>query len=76
MNFDPNNVPWLPPEYFENRDNFPLDELDKYRGLHIAYSWDGNRIVASGKDLDEVWNNVLAAGHDPHRVVFSYVDDI
>jgi hypothetical protein len=75
MTVVPKDSPWLPPEYYENRDKFPLEELAKYRGLAIAFSWDGSRIVASGRDDDEVWDNVVAAGLNPYRVVYSYVDE-
>jgi hypothetical protein len=67
------DIPWLGPEYFKNRQNFPLDELAKYAGQHIAWSWDGSQILASGADEEEVEQKLIAAGVDPSRVVFSYV---
>ncbi len=69
------DVPWLGRQHFENRDNFPLDELAKHAGLHIAWSWDGSRILASGADEEEVRNKLRAAGIDPQRVVFEYIDN-
>ena len=75
MTVDPKDDSWLPPEYYENQRNFPLEELAKYRGLYIAFSWDGSRIVASGQSEPEVWDNVVATGLNPHRVVYSYVDE-
>src|SRR5579884_808622 len=62
------NVPWPDPNFDENQSKFPLDELAKYEGQHIAWSWDGTRIVASGVDWDEVQSKVIAAGIDPQRV--------
>jgi hypothetical protein len=70
------DIPWLDAAYFENQRNFPLEELARYRGQHIAWSWDGSRIVASGADEQEVRQKLLAAGLDPSRVVFDYVDPL
>ena len=67
------DIPWPDPNFDENRRKFPLDELAKYDGLHIAWSWDGSRIVASGADMEEVERKVIASGIDPSRVVYSYV---
>jgi hypothetical protein len=66
-----------PPElrlYEENRSKFPLDELAKYAGKHVAFSPDGTRIVASGESIEEVEEQLMAAGIDPSQVVGSYVD--
>jgi hypothetical protein len=60
--------------YEENRRRFPQDELNKYSGQHVAFSRDGTRILASGKDMEEVEQRVVAAGLDPSQVVFSYID--
>jgi len=60
--------------HMENRRNFPRDELNRFIGKHIAFSFDGSRIVASGEDLRELEANLVAAGIDPSRVVFDYVD--
>lgn len=67
------HLPWPDPNFDENQRKFPLDELAKYEGQHIAWSWDGTRIVASGADWDEVERKVIAAGVDPQRVVLDYV---
>jgi hypothetical protein len=40
--------------YEENRRKFPLDELAKYWGKHVAFSADGTRIVASGSSEEEL----------------------
>lgn len=60
--------------YEENRCKFPLDELAKYAGKHIAFSPDGTRIVASGDSLDEVIERLQATGIHFSQVVHSYVD--
>lgn len=63
-------------EFIRNRQNFPLEELVKYAGKHIAYSLDGKRILASGETAEEVDQQLIAAGIDPSRVVGSYVDPL
>ena len=73
MPLNPSDVPWLPKEFFENQKKVTPAERAKYDGQHIAWSWDGSRVVASGADLDEVEQKVIAAGIDPSRVVFDYV---
>jgi hypothetical protein len=70
------DVPWLPKEHMENVRRFPPEELLKYAGKHIAWSWDGTQIVASGDSLEEMEANVIAAGIDPSRVVGDYVDPL
>lgn len=60
--------------YDENRSKFPLEELAKYAGKHIAFSLDGTRILASGDSIEEVEEQLIAAGINPSQVVGSYVD--
>lgn len=66
---------WLTKEYFENRRKFPPEELLKYTGQYIAFSWDGTKILASGGSELEMEEKLIAAGIDPAHVVGSYVDD-
>ncbi|HVS39074.1 MAG TPA: hypothetical protein VMS17_26180 [Gemmataceae bacterium] len=66
-------IPWLDAQHFENRRNFPSEELSKYEGRHIAWSWDGAQILASGKSQEAVEEELKALGVDPSRVVFDYV---
>ena len=60
--------------YEENRSKFPLDELAKHWGKHVAFSPDGTRIVASGDSFDEVVEKLQAAGIHFSQVVHSYID--
>ena len=53
----------------------PSEELTPYIGKHVAWSLDGTRIVASGDDVKEVNDRVVAAGIPPNRVVFGYIHD-
>jgi len=72
------NVPWLDARHFENRRNFPAQELAKYAGRHIAWNWDGTQVLASGETLDAVEEQLQTQGVDPAHVVFDYVvpDDV
>jgi hypothetical protein len=76
MDTNGREFPWLPREYFENRRNFPQDELLKYAGKHVAFSWDGTRIVASGESDEDLERNLAALGIDPERVVGAYLDPV
>jgi hypothetical protein len=51
------------------------EELLPYAGKHVGWSVDSGRIVASGENMDEVEEKVVAAGFAPNRVVFGYVND-
>jgi hypothetical protein len=74
MNQPPQDGLWPTPEFFENQKNFPPEEVDKYRGLHIAWSYDGSKIIDSDADEMRLWDRVLAAGLDPARTLIDYVD--
>lgn len=67
-------VPWLEPQFFENQRQFPMEELRKYAGKFVAFSWEGDRIVASGEDEADVRRRLVEAGLDPQKVVFSFVE--
>ena len=69
------SFPWLPARYFENQQKFPLDESRKHVGKYVAFNWEGDTILASGADEREVRTKLVAAGLDPERAVYSYVDD-
>ena len=66
--------PW-PEKYWENRDKFPPEELWKYAGQHVAWSWDGTRIVASAPTLEELYKRLDELGVDSERVIGDYVYD-
>lgn len=57
-------------EYRTNRASFPRSELEKYRGMWIAFAGNGSRIIASGTTLEEADERVRAAGEDPNEAVF------
>ncbi len=68
------NIPWIDPNFDENYRHIGQEELDKNLGRHVVYSCDGTRIVATGRDIDELVRNIVAAGLEPSRVVWAYVD--
>jgi hypothetical protein len=65
---------WLPVEFFENQRRFSSDEVMKYAGKHIAWSWDGSQIVASADDNEGLLVAIKSLGLNPSRVVCSYVE--
>jgi len=58
-----------------NANRIPAAEVLRYAGKRIAYSRDGTRIVASGRDYEELEAALNAAGIDLSEVVLSYIDD-
>jgi hypothetical protein len=60
-------------EHMENRNKVREELLRPYFGKHVAWSADGTRIVASGRDDLEVFKAAMAAGFDTNQVVFSYL---
>jgi hypothetical protein len=60
-------------KYAENRQKFPLEELDKYAGMYVAWSSDGTRIIASGKDRESLWEALEHAGIDFNQVVGEFI---
>jgi hypothetical protein len=59
----------------ENQRKVPLEEILPHAGKHVAWSLDGLHVVASGDDVSEVNQRVIAAGIPPNRVVFDYIDE-
>ena len=66
---------WPHPDLDKNRAAFPIEELMKYTGRHIAWSWDGTKILADGATLGEVMDKLETMQVDGSRVVHDYVDD-
>ena len=67
--------PWLDlGTYQNNRCAIPPEQLLPYAGRHAAWNLEGTRILASGDTIEEVADQLEAAGIDAGQVVFSYVD--
>ncbi len=74
---NPKNVRIEPPDlshYEENRSKFPLDELAKYAGKHVAFTPDGTRILASADTWEELDVLLDAAGIPLSQAVHEYVE--
>jgi hypothetical protein len=56
-------------QFRENQRRFPAEELAKYNGLYVAWSPDGTRILASDRDMVQLYRAVQAAGHDLSQIL-------
>ena len=65
MNSDLPRDPWTDPKFQENQRNFPIEKLLRYKGQHIAWSWDGAEIVAAAADRSALDRKLRSAGIDP-----------
>jgi hypothetical protein len=54
----------------------PPEEINRFRGQFVAYSWDGTRIVGGASSEEALVRQLIEAGVDTQRVVFSYIDDL
>jgi hypothetical protein len=57
----------------KNRQLFAPDKLIKYAGKYVAWSPDGDNIIASNADETLLDHEVTAAGYDPAEVLVSFV---
>ena len=60
--------------YRENRAKFPGNDLSKYDGQWVAFSTDGNRIIASAGTIRELSKRIGAAGVDLQDVVLEKLE--
>lgn len=68
-------TPWTDPRFVENQRTFPANELLRYQGQHIAWSWDGAEILAADFDRTTLDQKLRNAGIDPLRVIHDFVED-
>jgi hypothetical protein len=61
-------------KYRLNRARFPIDELRKVDGKWVAFSNDGQRIVATGSDIVELAAQVRVANLDLEDVVLERIE--
>lgn len=57
----------------DNANRFPREELLRYAGRHVAWSRDGTRILASGRDEDDLDVALKAAGLGLKDVVLDFI---
>jgi hypothetical protein len=60
-------------EFTKNRNAFPADELARYAGMHVAWSPDGTRILATDEDPMKVFAVISAVGYDPGETLIEAV---
>lgn len=63
-----------PPVFRENRARFPLDALKSYQGQWVAFSLDGQRIIASSDDLNALDKLIVEAGENPEHVALERIE--
>ena len=64
-------MPVSPPE--TNADDFPMEQLKRHRGHWVAFSTDGQRLIASCPTLAGLDAAVRAAGEDPEEVLLERI---
>lgn len=67
--------PWTDPQFQDNQRRFPIEQLRQFKGLHIAWSWDGAKIVAAAPDRVALDQKLCEAGIDPLKVIYDFVED-
>lgn len=60
--------------YRQNRAKFSKEALDQYDGAWVAFSADGQRIVASGASIQELADQIRAANEDVQDVVMERIE--
>jgi hypothetical protein len=75
MNAETRLKPWTDPSFLENQRRFPMAELSRYHGQHIAWSWDGSQILAADADRRALDQKLRDAGIDPLQVIHDFVED-
>jgi hypothetical protein len=75
MNTDSRPAPWIDARFLENQRRFPAEELLRYQGQHIAWSWDGSRVLAADANRRVLDQKLRDAGIDPLHVIHDFVED-
>jgi hypothetical protein len=60
--------------YEDNRARFPLEELQRYAGLWVAFSADGSRIIDSAETLAALEERLNIRGEDAQNLAFEYLE--
>jgi hypothetical protein len=66
--------PWPGPDFERNRAQFPASERAKWHGRHVAWSWDGTRVVGGAVTLAALVAELQRLRVDPATVVFDFID--
>jgi len=70
----PPPFPWPSPDFDRNREQLPASERAKWAGQHVAWSWDGTRVVAGADTLANLLAELRTLHVDPATVVFDFID--
>jgi hypothetical protein len=57
----------------ENRNKFPVAELLKYDGQHVAWFPDGSGIRDADPDGVLLWERIKASGDDPSWYTYEFI---
>jgi hypothetical protein len=69
------NHPWLGRHLFwENRNKVPLEVLEKYNHMHVAWFPDGSGIRDADADGYAMWKRIEASGDDPSWYTYEFVE--
>jgi hypothetical protein len=68
-------IPWIDARFLENQRRFPVEELLRFQGQHIAWSWDGSKILAAAADRRMLDKKLSDSGIDPLQVIHDFVED-
>jgi hypothetical protein len=67
-------APWPDPNFAKNVAQMPLAELQHWANQHVAWNWDGTRIVAGAQTLDALCDELDRLGISTGTVVFDYIE--
>ena len=58
----------------QNRRLFPVEQLARYSGKHVAWAMDGRSILAAADSPEDVDRRLTAMGIPTGQVVHDYID--
>jgi len=70
----PRTFPWPDPNCPKNQAKLPVAEYLRYAGQHVAWSWDGTRILACADTLTALIAELCRLSINTETVVFGFVD--
>ena len=62
------------PDFAKNIAQLPPAELRRWANRHVAWSWDGKRIIAGAETLAELMAELHRTEVDPSTVVFDFIE--
>jgi hypothetical protein len=58
-----------------NRKNYPLEELGKLAGKHVAWSRDNAKVLVASADINEVFEELERLGATSEDFILEYIPD-